>query len=237
MKQVAAYLIALSMPLGGVPATAQTAQTAPADAADQLIDIILKPERMLQDARDGARAAFMKRVDSDPNVAKMEQSRPGLVAALREALDTELSRAMPVAIERMHQRYRALFTQRFTPGELIQVRDFYLSPVGQRMLAQSTTAAQAKAMDLAEQGGRRLDDKSMQAITNEAAAASLQTVRAEDVPALMRFSQTSAAQKMVPLQQEAGAIAMAETNAMIDTVGPRVGEALKAAAERHMRGK
>ncbi|HEU4967704.1 DUF2059 domain-containing protein [Sphingomonas sp.] len=236
MKHLPIYLVATLAPAISAPAAAQPVQAAPADAADQLINLILNPDKLAQDARTAARAGFMKRLDADPNIAKMEQLRPGLILALRQTLDTELSRAMPAAITRMRERYRELFTQRLTVAELVEVRDFYLSPVGQRMLAQSTAAAQAKAMDIAQQGGRRLDEKSMQAITNEAAVAGMQIVRPEDVPQLTRFAQTTAAQKMIPLQQEANAIAVAETNAMIDTVGPRLGEALKATLERHMRG-
>lgn len=238
------YLFVFSLlltPVSGPSWAQEPASVTPATVTvDELVDILLQPTKLAEMSRAQAQQGFLAAVGADPNVARLEQSKPGLIAALASAIDGELVRNLPVTIDRLRARYREIISSRMSPDEIAQVVTFYRTPLGQRMLARATSVGAEKGVamgrEVAKSGTLRIDDAQAQSLTNEAAVAALQELKPEDMPAMVRFSATSGAMKMAGLQGDMNTAVLTEVNAMMSGMATRLGPVINETIEKHLRG-
>jgi hypothetical protein len=147
-----AFLAACSL---AAPAVVQAQQPAPATPADavaphpdavRIAEIILPLDQVLAAGMATGKRAFFEMFRSNPEVAELERSFPGIAAMFWPEMEPELRR---VTIEE-HPDYlnmvAGFYSSRFTPAELAALRTLYATPTGKKIIGAMYRDAGSNAM-------------------------------------------------------------------------------------------
>lgn len=143
-------ILAVSISLA-TPGLAQDAPTAPPPAPlaepvaasdaipdhpaySDLIDAI--SEAVDPDAAIAAMSATIAREYAEvPQIAALDQAKPGLIDAVVQAMIPVLKTYTARVQQDYRPRMRALFASRLTPAEAVEIATFYRSPTGRKMMS------------------------------------------------------------------------------------------------------
>lgn len=241
-------LLAVAVPSAVAAQIAAPVVPAPTvDLADEVIAMMVPLEEIAQQTRQSAESSFGTSVQTNPILLQMEQKHPGVIAAVKKGLLAEMDSEIPFFIKALQNGAATLYRARLTGAELLTVRDFYSSPTGQHILAETRkagmekgiTAGREAARQQANNGGKAvvIEESTVSAVRDEAAAAAMRTIRPEDISALTAFGSTSASAKLAGLTNEMTTLVSVETNKFIAVLQPKVMNRVQAIVRDHLQGR
>lgn len=186
MKTVFHAVALAGAALGATPSVAAPLAVA-ADAradADRLVQLLVSESAMTQLGGRAFDQGMDREVAADPKAKSVYEANPGLKAAVATQLRAEFLRIMQRDLPTLRSQLSTIILADMTPAEIGDTLTFFASPLGRRMTAQVYQAMADKPSQ---------DPRAMQ---QQAMAALMSNLQAEDYPVLMAFGASPAAQKM-----------------------------------------
>ncbi|ATW03220.1 DUF2059 domain-containing protein [Sphingorhabdus sp. YGSMI21] len=144
--------LSLLLAVGGpvVPASDQSAATVapqPVSPALQLSRILHSEANVIGTADDDQQAVELMQelLDGDPEMVELEQEFPGIVAQFAEAMIPIVNGSSLERLPQLQARQAALYSKTFTDAELAVLIEFYSSPTGRKIVAQTQDAIDYEA--------------------------------------------------------------------------------------------
>ena len=107
-----------------------------AQAATQAIELagLMSPSDLLVDmeVREFDKH-FVPSLRSDPEVKSLDDQYPGLIEAMHKASRGLVAEAMGRSVERIHAAIAKLIETSFTPADIVELANFYRSPIGLKL--------------------------------------------------------------------------------------------------------
>jgi hypothetical protein len=239
--QLGLILMAMAAPL---PAMAQA--TAPVEAtqvqtpASVLATLLSKEERQFGQLVPMVDSFFTQLKLSTPEVADLSAEYPGLEAVWKKAMMPILIDEVRASLPEYRRELAALFTEKFTPGELAQLNRFWGSPVGQHLLEKASSSIRFNQIskELASEIEDENLDVSKSAYEKDKQAAVARTVRSltpEQLAELARFEQSPVGQKFVRLRDQKQQIDLRYFNKEpSDATNAKIEKEVTEAIDRHI---
>lgn len=135
-----AIVAGLLVTASAAPASAQSDNAATASPetalAIEIVELTFQPRRARTDALAAFERNFMASFEGNEQGRALLAAKPAAVAAMREAGVSELARMLDVELlPAMSQRLAADYVASFSAKELQQLRDFWSSAPGRRLIA------------------------------------------------------------------------------------------------------
>lgn len=175
------------------PSTPAPVPAAEKPAIDTILAATMQPATIVASVLQGFDAGFDAQLQRMPNYAELGQRYPGIWADLKAATRTEVAKLATASMPELQSRVAGFYVQTFTASELQTLADFYRTPTGQRMLAGAQRGARDKAIAAVKAGDAKTAD--LNEVMNGASAGALSQVQPDDMPVLLAFSATPAAQR------------------------------------------
>ena len=141
MRLALAFLVVIS----AVPAAAQTvplpaATPTAADAAQQLASLVLPREAYVALRVRSFEEGFAAAMNSNPQLATLEKTKPGITKAVAAAAREEATEAFGAATDLLQTDAAQIYRRRFTAQELRTLIGFIAGPTGKAMVTMSMEA-------------------------------------------------------------------------------------------------
>jgi hypothetical protein len=116
-----------------------TVEPQPVSPALQLSRILNSEINIIGDADDDQQAVEMMQelFDSDPEMVEMERDYPGIVKQFAEAMLPIINKSSLERLPQLQASQAALYQDTFTDPELAALIEFYSSPTGRKLVAQT----------------------------------------------------------------------------------------------------
>jgi hypothetical protein len=134
MTLLAALAIAAPVASAAQQPGPESAAAAPHPHASAIAEIMLPLDKTVEAAIATGKRAFFEMFRSNPEIAEMEQSFPGIAAALWPEIEPELRRATIEGHPAYMNMVASFYSARFTPAELEALRTLYSTPTGAKMM-------------------------------------------------------------------------------------------------------
>ena len=220
---------------------------APADAspqatqatANQAIELarLMSPSELLVDmeVREFDKH-FVPSLSSDPEMKSMDEQYPGLFEAMHMASRGLVAEAMGRSVGKIHAAVAKLIETSFTPADIVELTNFYRSPVGLKTVRQM--AANADAGQVYQQAVShsefKLSEDQVASQIKESAHKAAQTFTPDEQTEMMLFMAKPSFGKLARAQPQIQKILADEFNAPDPNFDRQVEQAMSAAIEQHI---
>lgn len=170
--------------------------------ATALIDLVHPDDLMLKQNLEGWEIGLRASIQANPALARLESSAPGLTEAALSAGRPTATKYLISAIRKMKSQKAQLTASQLSESELKAAYEFYSSGAGSRMLQRFSANADIKAFSdgvlkrREETGEMEITEADTRRATVKAEKAAIGDASSDDILAMMKFEQTSAAQKL-----------------------------------------
>lgn len=238
MIRSVALMLSLTV-LTPVPAIAQPSpQVAQVPATDAIaLARLMSPRDLLVDMemREFDKH-FVSSLGSDPEMKSLDDQYPGLFEAMHKASRGLVAEAMGRSVEQIHVAVAELIDSSFSPSDIVELGDFYRSPLGQKTLRQMTAVADAgqiyqRAMDESE---FKLTEEQIAAQVHDNARKAAQTFTPDEQTEMMLFMAKPSFGKLAKVQPQIQKILADEFNAPDPEFDRQVEHAMATAIEAHI---
>jgi hypothetical protein len=224
-----------------VPAMAQAVaapQSAQATAADAIaLARLMSPRDLLVDmeVREFDKH-FVSSLRSDPDMKSLDVQYPGIFEAMHKASRGLVAEAMGRSVGKIHASVAKLIETSFTPADLVELSDFYRSPIGQKTIQQMAASADAGQVyqRAIEEREFKLTEDQIAAQVHDNAQKAVQTFTPEEQTEMMLFMAKPSFGKLARVQPQIQKILAEEFNAPDPEFDRQVEQAMGAAIEQHI---
>ena len=134
MTLLAALAVAAPVASAAQQPGPESAAAAPHPHASAIAEIMIPLDKAVEAAVAVGKRAFFEMFRSNPEIAEMEQSFPGIAAALWPEIEPELRRATIEGHPAYMNMVASFYSARFTPAELEALRTLYSTPTGKKLI-------------------------------------------------------------------------------------------------------
>ncbi|MCL6698762.1 DUF2059 domain-containing protein [Sphingomonas sp. NSE70-1] len=240
MRSLIALGVALMIaaPVGAMAssdAVPPTAQASPAEAI--ALAQLMSPRDLLIDmeVREFDKH-FVPSLGADPEMKALEDQYPGLFEAMHKASRGLVVEATGRSVGKIHVSVAKLIQSNFTPADIVELSDFYRSPVGQKTLRQMAAAADAGQVyqrAVAETDFKLTEDQ-IAAQLHDSAQKTAQSFTPEEQTAMLLFMAKPSFGKLARTQPQIQKLLADEFNAPDPDFDRQVEQAISAAIEQHI---
>jgi hypothetical protein len=179
---------------------------------------------------------FVASLRSDPELKAMDDEYPGLLEAMHKASRDLVSQAMARSVDQIHLSVAELIEVSFTPADIVELSDFYRSPVGQKTIRQMAASADAGQLysQAVEAREFKLTEDQIAAQVHDNARKAVQTFTPEEQTEMMLFMAKPSFGKLARAQPQIQKILAEEFNAPDPEFDRQVEQAMGAAIEQHI---
>jgi hypothetical protein len=200
----------LLQPLCGLPAPAAQAQPqtdAHYEQALALVEILHPFDQMLALNLKGWEMTAQKTFALDPGMAKLEAQYPGAIKAAMEAARPHAREFCVEFVRRATKLKAETFSRRLTPAEIGELRTFYGTPAGKRIVAtayanMNLEPIAAQIASQAQNGEAEISSAQLKQVEQAALRKTVGEISADDQLAAMRFGQKPVATKFLAVREE-----------------------------------
>lgn len=201
-----ALLLALVAPAQAASPVAVAPPTAPQPSADaQALAVLLNPEQPLVSASIHVfETGFREAIRQGAEGATVFEQYPGLDAAIVAGCKPVIEKHTRKSIPRLRDQAARFFADRFSPAELRQLRDFYASPTGTKLIAGMIAGMDgADAMpDYVRRDSGEISSKDISKMLGGSLGRMLPSLDDRDKAVLTSFARTPVYPKLQALQPE-----------------------------------
>ncbi len=179
---------------------------------------------------------FVTSLSADPEMKALEDQYPGLFEAMHKASRGLVAEATGRSVGQIHAAVAKLIESTFTPADIVELSDFYRSPVGQKTLRQMAAAADAGQVyqrAVAESEFKLTEDQ-IAAQLHESAQKTAQSFTPEEQTEMLLFMAKPSFGKLAKTQPQIQKMLADEFNAPDPDFDRLVEQAIAAAIERHI---
>ena len=237
------YLLLALMALAPLPAEAAAQPSAPPPQAAEAphpravaMALLFIPRALIEEvAVRGGKRGFYASIGADADGKEMEQTYPGITAALWAAAEPEVRRAMAEQHPQYVNLIASIYSSRLTPAELEALFQFYSTPTGRKMLAQIQRGMAPDAMieDALRTG--QLSESAMRAATEAESRKFIATLTAEDRAVIVGVMRAVPMTKMERLNAELIQSLLQWVDKTTAQLRTRLEPIYRSAAERYIR--
>lgn len=179
---------------------------------------------------------FVPSLASDPDMKSLNNDYPGLFEAMHKASRGLVAEAMAKSVDQIHLSVARLIQNSFTPADIVELSNFYRSPIGQKTIQQMAASADAtqvyqRAMEERE---FKLTQDQIAAQVHDNAKKAAQSFTPEEQTQMMLFMAKPSFGKLAKVQPQIQKILADEFNAPDPEFDEQVEEAMGAAIEKHI---
>ena len=226
---------------------ASVAAMAPADAspqamqatAGQAIELarLMSPSGLLVDmeVREFDKH-FVASLRSDPELKSLDDQYPGLFEAMHKASRGLVAEATGRSAGKIHAAVAKLIEANFTPADIVELTDFYRSPVGRKTVQQMAASADAGQIYQQAVGEDefKLTENQISAQIQESARKAVQTFTPDEQTEMMLFMAKPSFGKLAKAQPQIRKILADEFNAPDPDFDRQVEQVMGTAIEQHI---
>jgi len=220
---------------------------APADAspqasqatATQAIELarLMSPSELLVDmeVREFDKH-FVPSLGSDPEMKSMDEQYPGMFEAMHKASRGLVAEAMGRSVGKIHAAVAKLIETSFTQADIVELTNFYRSPVGLKTVRQMAASADAGQVyqQAVSQSEFKLSEDQVASQIKESARKAAQTFTPDEQTQMMLFMAKPSFGKLARAQPQIQKILADEFNAPDPNFDRQVEQAMSAAIEQHI---
>lgn len=203
---VGASLMAVPLAAQALASPAAVPAATQSDPAEDLITILLDPPSIGRQTVESLEVGFAAALQNDPGIGQIDKRFPGFVDAVKAQVRKDVLAWSPALLARFHDTSIAFLRERLTRAELTDIRDFYRTPVGRRLLESARDGARKSALNMiadnAKTKATAVTSDQMKTATEAAIAGAIGAIQPGDAEELAAFGITSAAQKLAANQGE-----------------------------------
>lgn len=179
---------------------------------------------------------FVPSLKSDPDMKSLEDDYPGVFEAMHKATRGLVAEAMARSVDQIHLSIARLIETSFTPADIVELSDFYRSPIGQKTLQQMAASADASQVyqRAMEEREFKLTEDQIAAQVHDNAKKAAQSFTPEEQTEMMLFMAKPSFGKLAKAQPQIQKILADEFNAPDPDFDKQVEEAMGAAIEQHI---
>jgi len=210
-----------------------------AQAATQAIELagLMSPSDLLVDmeVREFDKH-FVPSLRSDPELKSLDDQYPGLIEAMHKASRGLVAEAMGRSVEKIHAAIAKLIETSFTPADIVELANFYRSPIGLKTVQQMAASADAGQVyrHAVSDDEFKLTEDQIASQLKESAHKAAQTFTPDEQTEMMLFMAKPSFGKLAKAQPQIQKILATEFNAPDAEFDRRVEQAMGAAVEQHI---
>lgn len=229
---VSAAPVAAIAPVDPAPQSAQVTATQAAELAR-----LMSPRDVLVDmeVREFDKH-FIPSLRSDPEMKSLDDEYPGLFEAMHNASRGLVAEAMGRSVQKIHASVAKLIETSFTPADIVELTNFYQSPIGLKTVRQM--AASADAGEVYQQAVSetefKLSEEQVASQIEESARKASQSFTPEEQTEMLLFMAKPSFGKLAKAQPQIRKILADEFNAPDPDFDRQVEQAMGAAIEQHI---
>ena len=213
-------------------------QSAPATATQAIqLARLMSPSDLLVDmeVREFDKH-FVPSLRSDPEMKSLDDQYPGLFEAMHKASRGLVAEATGRGAAKIHTAIAQLIEASFTSADIVELTDFYRSPVGLKTVQQMAASADAGQVyqNAVSESGFKLTDVQIAAQIKESARKAAQTFTPEEQAEMLLFMAKPSFGKLARAQPQIQKILADEFNAPDPDFDRQVEQAMGAAIEQHI---
>lgn len=225
-------------PVAAIAPANAAPQTAQAEAADAIaLARLMSPRALLVDmeVREFDKH-FVSSLRSDPEMKSLDDEYPGVFEAMHKASRGLVSQEMGRSVDQIHLAVAKLIESSFTPADIVELSDFYRSPVGQKTIRQMAASADAGQVysQAVKEREFKLTEEQVAAQVHDNAKKAVQNFTPEEQMEMMLFMAKPSFGKLAKAQPRIQKILADEFNAPDPEFDRQVEQAMAAAIERHI---
>lgn len=238
-KFVAFGLVLISAAPVAAVVPADSAQHAAQATAAQSIELarLMSPSDVLIDMeiREFDKH-FVSSLRSDPEMKSLDDEYPGLFEAMHTASRGLVAEAMGRSVMKIHASVAKLIETSFTPADIVELTNFYRSPVGLKTVRQM--AASADAGDVYQRAVSesefKLSEEQVASQIRESAHKAARSFTPDEQTEMLLFMANPSFGKLAKAQPQIQKILADEFNAPDPDFDRQVEQAMGAAIEQHI---
>lgn len=179
---------------------------------------------------------FVPSLSSDPDMKSLDDDYPGLFEAMHKASRGLVAEAMAKSVDQIHLSIARLIQNSFTPADIVELSNFYRSPIGQKTIQQMAASADASQVyqRAVEEKEFKLTEDQIAAQVRDNAKKAVQGFTPEEQTQMMLFMAKPSFGKLAKAQPQIQKILADEFNAPDPEFDRQVEDAMGAAIEKHI---
>jgi len=179
---------------------------------------------------------FVPSLGSDPEMTSMDEQYPGMFEAMHKASRELVAEAMGRSVGKIHAAVAKLIETSFTPADIVELTNFYRSPVGLKTVRQMAASADAGQVyqQAVSQSEFKLSEDQVASQIKESARKAAQTFTPDEQTQMMLFMAKPSFGKLARAQPQIQKILADEFNAPDPNFDRQVEQAMSAAIEQHI---
>jgi hypothetical protein len=179
---------------------------------------------------------FIPSLRSDPEMKSLDDQYPGLFEAMHKASRGLVAEATGRGATKIHTAIAQLIEASFTSADIVELTDFYRSPVGLKTVQQMAASADAGQVyqNAVSESGFKLTDVQIAAQIKDSARKAAQTFTLEEQAEMLLFMAKPSFGKLARAQPQIQKILADEFNAPDPEFDRQVEQAMGAAIEQHI---
>ena len=179
---------------------------------------------------------FVPSLASDPDMKSLEDDYPGLFEAMHKASRELVAEAMAKSVDQIHLSVGRLIENSFAPADIVELSNFYRSPIGRKTIQQMAASADATQVyqRAVEEKEFKLTEEQIDAQVRANAQKAVQSFTPEEQTQMMLFMAKPSFGKLAKVQPQIQKILADEFNAPDPEFDKQVEEAMGAAIEKHI---
>ena len=179
---------------------------------------------------------FVSSLSADRELKSLDDQYPGLFAAMHKASRGLVAEATSRSAEKIHAAVAKIIEASFTPADIVELTDFYRSPVGLKTVQQMAASADAGQVyqQAVSESDYKLTEEKVAAEIAKSARKAVQTFTPEEQTEMMLFMAKPSFGKLAKAQPQIQKILADEFNAPDPAFDRRVEQAMSAAIEQHI---
>jgi len=179
---------------------------------------------------------FVPSLRSDPEMKSLDDQYPGMFEAMHKASRGLVAEAMGRSVGKIHASIAKLIEISFTPADIVELTNFYRSPVGLKTVQQMAASADAGQVyqQAVSDDEFKLTEDQIAAQLNESAHKAARTFTPDEQTEMLLFMAKPSFGRLAKAQPQIQKILADEFNAPDPDFDRQVEQAMGAAIERHI---
>ena len=179
---------------------------------------------------------FVSSLKSDPDMKSLDDDYPGLFEAMHKASRGLVAEATGRSVDQVHVGLSKLIEASFTQADIVELLNFYRSPIGQKTMHQMAASADASKVYQRAMEDRefKLTGDEIDAQGHDTARKAVQSFTPEEQTQMMLFMAKPSFGKLAKVQPQIQKMLADEFNAPDPEFDKRVEEAMAEAIEQHI---
>jgi len=179
---------------------------------------------------------FVPSLRSDPEMKSLDDQYPGLFEAMHKASRALVADAMGRSVGKIHAAVAKIIETSFTPADIVELTNFYRSPVGLKSVQQMAASADGGQVyqQAVAQSEFKLTEDQVASQIKESARKAAQTFTPDEQTEMMLFMAKPSFGKLAKAQPQIRKILADEFNAPDPDFDRQVEQAMSKAIELHI---